>query len=180
MHEHPDAVAVDLTTGSWKMTDPDGKTEEITGKIGQVMWTPAVKHLPENTGDKPAEVILVETKVQPAAKSLTASVAAQDASKLDPAHYKVEFENDHVRVVRISYGPGEKSVMHEHHDGVVVSLTDGTGKFTFPDGTTQENTGKAGQVVWAKNPKIKITNKTHTEFIRFFMMIPSLLCFVVV
>ncbi len=66
MHEHPDAVAVDLTTGSWKMTDPDGKTEEITGKIGQVMWTPAVKHLPENTGDKPSEVILIEIKVKSA------------------------------------------------------------------------------------------------------------------
>ena len=35
---------------------------------------------------------------------------AQDATKVDPKHYKVEFENDEVRVLRITYGPGEKSV----------------------------------------------------------------------
>ena len=32
---------------------------------------------------------------------------AQDAAKVDPKHYKVEFENDQVRVLRISYGPHE-------------------------------------------------------------------------
>ncbi len=41
-------------------------------------------------------------------------VIAQDPVKVDAKHYKVEFENDQVRVLRITYGPGEKSVMHEH------------------------------------------------------------------
>ena len=36
---------------------------------------------------------------------------AQDAAKVDPKHYKVEFENDEVRVLRITYGPGEKSLL---------------------------------------------------------------------
>jgi hypothetical protein len=30
------------------------------------MWTPAVKHLPENVGDKSSELILVEIKAKPA------------------------------------------------------------------------------------------------------------------
>jgi hypothetical protein len=42
---------------------------------------------------------------------LSGSSFAQDAVKVDPKHYKVEFENDQVRVLRITYGPGEKSVM---------------------------------------------------------------------
>jgi quercetin dioxygenase-like cupin family protein len=74
---------------------------------------------------------------------------AQDATKVDSTHYKVEFENDQVRVLRITYGPGEKSVMHEHPEGVAVFLTEAWGKFTFPDGTTQEITAKAGQTMWA-------------------------------
>ena len=74
---------------------------------------------------------------------------AQDAAKVDSAHYKVEFENDQVRVLRISYGPGEKSVMHEHAEGVAVFLTDHHVKFTYPDGKTDELTRKAGQVIWA-------------------------------
>ena len=58
---------------------------------------------------------------------------AQDPVKVDSKHYKVEFENDSVRVLRITYGPGEKSIMHEHPDAVAVFLTDMTGKFSFPD-----------------------------------------------
>jgi hypothetical protein len=32
--------------------------------------------------------------------------AAQDAVKAGPRHYKVVFENDQVRVLHITYGPG--------------------------------------------------------------------------
>jgi quercetin dioxygenase-like cupin family protein len=73
---------------------------------------------------------------------------AQDAVKVDPKHYKVEFENEQVRVVRISYGPGEKSVMHEHPANVAVFLTDGQAKFTQVDGTSQEVPMKAGTAQW--------------------------------
>ncbi len=73
---------------------------------------------------------------------------AQDAVKVDAKHYKVEFENDQVRVVRITYGPHEKSVMHAHPANVAVFLTDGQGKFTMPDGKTQDVPIKAGAVQW--------------------------------
>ena len=73
---------------------------------------------------------------------------AQDAAKVDSIHYKVEFENEQVRVLRINYGPGEKSVMHSHPEGVAVFLTDGFAKMTFADGTSQKMEIKAGQVVW--------------------------------
>ena len=76
------------------------------------------------------------------------AVAAQDPIKVDPKHYKVEVENDQVRVVRISYGPHEKSVMHDHPAGVVTFLTDSHFKFTFPDGKTEEVRGKPGDVRW--------------------------------
>jgi quercetin dioxygenase-like cupin family protein len=75
-------------------------------------------------------------------------LVAQDPVKVDPKHYKVEFENDQVRVLRISYGPGEKSVMHEHPANVAVFLTDGQGKFTLPDGKTQAAPFKAGTAQW--------------------------------
>jgi hypothetical protein len=50
--------------------------------------------------------------------------SADDPVRVDPKHYHVEFENDRVRVVRIKYGPGEKSVMHSHPESVAVGLTD--------------------------------------------------------
>jgi len=73
---------------------------------------------------------------------------AQDATKVDPNHYKVEFENDQVRVLRINYGSGEKSVMHSHPESVVVFLSDGDGKFTFPDGKTEDLKFNTGTAIW--------------------------------
>ncbi|MFY9584563.1 MAG: cupin domain-containing protein [Candidatus Acidiferrales bacterium] len=78
-----------------------------------------------------------------------ATAWAQDPVKVDPKHYKVEAENAQVRVLRILYGVGEKSVMHSHPAAVAVFLTDGRTKFTFPDGTSQERDMKAGQAVWS-------------------------------
>jgi quercetin dioxygenase-like cupin family protein len=71
-------------------------------------------------------------------------VSAQDAVKVDPKHYSVVTENAQVRILKVHYGPHEKSVMHSHPATVAVFLTDATGKFTFPDGKTKDFNVKAG------------------------------------
>jgi quercetin dioxygenase-like cupin family protein len=73
---------------------------------------------------------------------------AQDPTKVDAKHYKVEFQNSRVRIVRAHYGPHEKSVMHSHPDLVAIFQTDGRVKFTYPNGKTEERDIKAGQAVW--------------------------------
>ena len=75
----------------------------------------------------------------------TTLAVAQDPTVVDAKHYKATFENDQVRVLKITYGPKEKSVMHEHPNAVAVFLTDGQIKFQLPDGKTQEASVKAGQ-----------------------------------
>jgi quercetin dioxygenase-like cupin family protein len=95
---------------------------------------------------------------------LSANCLAQDATVVDPEHYKVEFENDQVRVLRITYGPMEKSVMHSHPEGVAVFLTDGNTKFTFPDGKTQDIKVKAGQVIWSPETEHQPENTGKEPF----------------
>ena len=73
------------------------------------------------------------------------SVSAQDAAKVDPKHYKVEADNAQARVLRIHYGPHEKSVMHSHPASVIVALTDGKVRMHLPDGKTQDTELKKGQ-----------------------------------
>jgi quercetin dioxygenase-like cupin family protein len=82
-----------------------------------------------------------------------AVATAQDPVKVDAKHYKVEFENDKVRVLRITYGPHEKSVMHHHPANVAVFLTDGQSRFTMPDGKTQDAPVKAGSIQWSEAGK---------------------------
>jgi quercetin dioxygenase-like cupin family protein len=72
-------------------------------------------------------------------------VLAQDAVKVDPKHYAVVSENDQVRILRVHYGPHEKSVMHSHPATVAVFLTDAKGQFTYPDGKKQDFDVKAGE-----------------------------------
>ena len=74
---------------------------------------------------------------------------AQDPVVVDAAHYTVIFENDKVRVLRIEYGPGEESVMHDHPDGVAVALEDTRMQFTLADGQVVENEFEAGEAIWA-------------------------------
>lgn len=64
--------------------------------------------------------------------------------KLDSKHYKGELENDRVRVVRITYGAREKSVMHQHPRGFVVFLTKANFKFTYPGGKNENIQAKPG------------------------------------
>jgi quercetin dioxygenase-like cupin family protein len=75
--------------------------------------------------------------------------AAQDAVKVDPAHHKVEFENDQVRVLRVTLGPGEKTPTHAHPAGVGVFLTDSKNRLTV-EGKSEEPVRKAGDVVEIK------------------------------
>jgi quercetin dioxygenase-like cupin family protein len=55
-----------------------------------------------------------------------------------PAHYSALFENEDVRILKITYAPGDKTAMHHHPDGIVIALEGGTTRFTAPDGTTQD------------------------------------------
>jgi quercetin dioxygenase-like cupin family protein len=75
-------------------------------------------------------------------------LSAQDATKVDPKHYTVISENDQVRILKVHYGPHEKSVMHSHPDAVAVFLTDSTSEFSFPDGKKQTTTSKAGSALF--------------------------------
>jgi quercetin dioxygenase-like cupin family protein len=88
-------------------------------------------------------------------------VIAQDATKADPKHYKVEFENSRVRVVRAKYGPHEKSIMHSHPDLVAIFLTNGRIKFTYPGGKTEERDMKAGTSLFT--PAIKHLPENITD-----------------
>ena len=102
------------------------------------------------------------TKAQP--------VFERDPVKLDSKHYKVELDNDRVRIVRIGYAGREKSVMHQHPPGIVLFLTDANFKFSYPDGKTENITAKAGDYlwfgeVWEHNPENLSNNKAEVIYV---------------
>ena len=77
--------------------------------------------------------------------------AIADAPLADPQNYRVEMENEYVRVVRVKYAAHSKGLMHAHPSpgALIVPLTDQDVRVTGPDGSTREVHARAGQPRWA-------------------------------
>src|SRR5260370_22790405 len=93
-----------------------------------------------------------------------AAALAQDAVKVEPKHYKLDFENERVQVVSVHYGTHEKSALHEHRGGVVVILTEAHLRFTDESGKTREIFSKAGEARWYPPFKHKVENLGDTSY----------------
>ena len=88
----------------------------------------------------------------------------QDPTKVEPKHYKLDFENDRVQVVSVHYGPHEKSVLHDHPGGVVVALTEAHLRFTDENGKTREVYSKRGEAHWYPPFKHRVENLGDTAY----------------
>jgi quercetin dioxygenase-like cupin family protein len=69
--------------------------------------------------------------------SWSGATLAQDPLKVDATHYKVILENASVRVLKVDYPAGGKSVMHQHPDAIAVALGPAKVQFNLPDGKSQ-------------------------------------------
>ena len=96
--------------------------------------------------------------------ALAVPVLAQDPVKVDPKHYKIEFENARVRVLRVHYGPHEKSVWHWHPAGIAIAVTDVHAKFNLPGGKSQDANMKAGETKWTPAGKHLPENLGDSDF----------------
>jgi quercetin dioxygenase-like cupin family protein len=89
---------------------------------------------------------------------------AQDPTKVEPRHYKLDFENERVQVVSVHYGPHEKSGLHDHPGGVVVILTGAHLRFTDENGKTREIFSKRGEARWYPPFKHRVENLGDTSY----------------
>ncbi len=94
----------------------------------------------------------------------TTAVFAQDPLKVEPTHYRLAFENEHVQVVEVIYGPHEKSALHEHGGGVGVSLTEAHLRFTDENGKVREIYSHPGEARWYPPFKHRVENLGDTTY----------------
>ncbi len=156
-HQHKlNRVMVYLQPGRQRFEYQDGRPPEVFDwKAGEVQWSaPDGMHSPEVVSDDPFNIIEVELKRPGTGKALFGSL---DPIKTDPKHYKVEFENEQVRVLRVKIEAHGTAPMHEHSlNRVTVFLTDQDFRVTDSTGKIQNMKHKAGDVLWG-------TPTTHTE-----------------
>ena len=156
-HEHKtNRVMVYLNAGDQEIIGKDGKKTTLKFKTGDVKWSPASgTHTSEVTSGSPVRIIEIEVK-KPGDPLKTATTGL-DPLKVSPGVYKLEFENDQVRVMRVKFAAHQQVPQHEHVlNRVVVYLTDQHSKITASDGKVDDSQHKAGQVSWGGPAK-------HTE-----------------
>jgi hypothetical protein len=118
-------VLIYLDDGVMTRTERE-QSARIEFRRGDVRWRPASgAYTAENISDHPIRILEIDLKLPPAGE---APVTPLDPTKVDPQHYKVAFENEHVRVLRIHYEAHEKGQTHEHVlNRVVLYLNDQPG-----------------------------------------------------
>ncbi len=104
-------VLIYMDDGAMTMMEGGAKTTN-TFKRGDVRWRAASgAYTAENTTDRPIRILEIDLKNKP---SGPLPVTALDPVKVDPKHYQVEFENEYVRVLRVTFPGGDKGAQHEH------------------------------------------------------------------
>jgi hypothetical protein len=120
----------------------------ILMKTGEVRWIPAGEPFQlDGVGEQSVRrIVEVELKNNPANPQPPQSKL--DAVKADSRHYRVEFENEQVRVLRVHYEAHDKGVLHEHLLSRVVcylndqgSVKAGDVRMAGPATHTEENSG---------------------------------------
>lgn len=129
------------------MTRQEGAdTQTIAFHRGDVRWRPSSgAYVAENTSDHPIRILEIDLKGQPGGP---APATKLDPTVVDTTHYKIEFENDQVRVLRVHYGARETGAPHEHMlNRVVVYMNDQPGakaddvRMSGPATHTERNDG---------------------------------------
>ena len=86
-----------------------------------------------------------------------------DIVKLAPEQHEVLFENDRIRVLKVTVKSGDKVAMHRNPENVNYILKPGRLRFTEPDGSTAEVTLTEGQVIPAPEGSHAVENIGDSE-----------------
>jgi len=75
-------------------------------------------------------------------------VLAQDPIEAGAGMYRLLFENERVRVMEVTFQPGQKIQPHSHPDHYIYVLEGGSLRLFKPDGTSTDVTIEPEQVIW--------------------------------
>src|SRR6267142_1665427 len=89
---------------------------------------------------------------------------SHECTVADPEHYRLEFENEYVRVIRCRIPGRDKVKMHNHPFGsVVIFMTDQNLHQTLENGTTEEAHNRAGYVLWGNDSQARHMGENVTD-----------------
>jgi len=76
------------------------------------------------------------------------ALARRDPLRIDARHYRLDSENEHVRVIRLTLKADEAVPMHDDVDAVAVCIRECHLRFTDPFGHIQDVHMESGETRW--------------------------------
>ena len=142
-------VMIYFQAGTNTIRYPDGRISPEHFKAGEVQWNNAMgTHTATITAKGLVDIAHVELKSPPGMVPAV-KYAARDPGIVDPAHFKIELENNQVRVLRLHLGKGEKTPMYEERlERLLVPLTPARLKTAGADGAVKTANAQPGEVQW--------------------------------
>ena len=165
LHEHKmNRVMIYLQPGRQVTAFQGGTNKNLEWKAGEALWSPAAgMHTAETVSESPVTIVEIELKNK--GTSAKAGAIPLDPVRIDPKRYRVEFENDQVRVVRVSLGGKQSIPMHEHAlYRVTTNLTPQNFKVTGADDSVAAVQRGAGEVAWGTPSKHMEENLSAEPF----------------
>lgn len=163
LHRHEfNRVMIYLDAGQMVITPQNGPVQKQHWQAGDVAWSPSDGwHTSENVGADPLRMVEIELK-KPGPRTPPKRNPKLDPLKIDPAHYKLLFENAQVRVLRSWREPGGAEPLHEHTGAgrVTVFLTNLDAATKTPSGATSVQHQLAGDATWTAGSVVHRSTNT--------------------
>lgn len=142
-------VMIYFEAGTNTIRYPNGKVSPEHFKAGDVQWNDAMgTHTATITAAGPVDIVHVELK-SPPNRVPTVKYAARDPLAVDPKHFKLEMDNNQVRVLRLHLDKGEKTPAYEEpFEHLLVPLTPARLKTADAKGVVKEAIYRKGEVQW--------------------------------
>lgn len=163
-----DSIIVRLTPAHFRIRLADGKTADRQGNLGAVTPGPAGRLFVENLLDQRVASIVVELKGS--GGRAAAGTPRIDPLTSDPAHHRLLFESEKVRVMRAVFGPGEAAAgFFDAWGAVIVTLTPTQFEVAMMDGKRMYPRFPSGAAGWF--PEGRILPKNQADMTAEFIVI---------
>ena len=142
-------VMIYFQAGTNTIRTPDGKVAPEHFQAGDVQWNDAMgTHTATITAASPVDIVHVELK-SPPNMAPTVKYTARDPLAVDARHFKLEMDNNQVRVLRLRLRRGEKTATYQEvFEHLLVPLTAARLKTTDAKGVAKAASYRPGEVQW--------------------------------
>lgn len=173
-----ESVLVSLRDAVLQMTPEKGSPQRWEATPGSLLWVRGNFGFSlANTGNAAADLVSVELRDSYAFDQLSVPRTVYDPLTLDPRHFRVALENEHLRALLLHFGRREESPEAQFSQGLSIPLTDVHVSHVSPKDEHSGGSSDAGAVSWEQDGLYSIHNLDVEPFDSLYIELKHPFCY---